>query len=73
MTRQAQSVHALTVRHNDVHFVRWRELQVPLQGSASTRMGKALAALDALEEDFVQQQSAAARPRPHRYELVPLS
>jgi lysophospholipase L1-like esterase len=73
MAKQSQSVHALTVRHNDVHFVRWRDVQVPLQEATSTRMPKALAALDALEDDFVQQQHAAARPRPHRYELVPQS
>jgi hypothetical protein len=73
MTKQAQAVHALTLRHNDVHFVRWRQVQVPLQEERSSRLGKALAALDDLEEEIVREQRAAARPQPHRYELTPQS
>jgi lysophospholipase L1-like esterase len=73
MTKQAQAVHALTVRHNDIHFVRWRQVQVPLQEERSSRLGKALAALDDLEEEIVREQRAAARPQPHRYELTPQS
>jgi lysophospholipase L1-like esterase len=70
MAKQAQAVHALTVRHNDLHFVRWRQVQVPLQENKSSRVQKALAALDSLEEDLVRQQRAAAQPRTRRYELV---
>ncbi len=71
MTKQAAIVHGLTVRHNDLHFARWRSVQVPLQGNSSRRLRRALKALDSLEDDLVKQQRAAAQPKSHRYELTP--
>jgi lysophospholipase L1-like esterase len=71
MTKQAAQVHALTDRHNDIHFVRWREVQVPLQDNSSRQVSKAIKALDALEEDLVKQQRAAAQPKTRRFELAP--
>jgi lysophospholipase L1-like esterase len=71
MMTQAQAVHALTVAHNNIHFERWRHVQVPLQENHSRRVGRALKALDDLEEDLVRQQRDAAQPKPHRYELAP--
>jgi lysophospholipase L1-like esterase len=71
MLRQAQSVHGLTTRHNNLHNIRWREVQVPLQDNPSHRIQAALDALDSLEADLVKQQRAAAQPKPHHYELVP--
>jgi hypothetical protein len=71
MTKQAAQVHALTDRHNDIHFVRWREVQVPLQDNSSRQVSKAIKALDALEEDLVKQQRAAAQPKARRFELAP--
>jgi hypothetical protein len=69
MTRQAADVHALTLRHNDVHFSRWRTLQVPLARYAFTKSQAAMDALDALEQEIIQQQRAAAQPKPHRFAL----
>jgi lysophospholipase L1-like esterase len=71
MAKQAAQVHALTVNHNNLHFIRWRQVQVPLQENPSRQLPKALKALDALEEDMVKQQRAAAQPVSHRYELAP--
>ena len=31
MARQAAEVHALTLRHNNIHAARWRQIQVPLE------------------------------------------
>ena len=31
MLRQAAEVHGLTLKHNNIHFARWRQVQVPLQ------------------------------------------
>ncbi|MGA3039870.1 MAG: SGNH/GDSL hydrolase family protein [Bryobacteraceae bacterium] len=72
MAKQAATVHDLTVRHNDVHFVRWRDVEVNLQTVAvdPTHVRAAVEALDALEMDVVSQQRAAAQPKSHRYELA---
>lgn len=71
MARQAAEVHKLTLKHNDIHYVRWRGLEVPLQKMGSTHVTRALKELDEFEDDIVDDQRAAAEPRPHRYELRP--
>lgn len=75
MTQQAAQVASLTSKHNDLHFRRWRTIQVPLEQGATDAIKQALppllAALDAQEADIVTQQQAAAQPAPHHYQLVP--
>jgi lysophospholipase L1-like esterase len=71
MSRQAAEVHALTLRHNNVHAARWRQIQVPLEKSYSAQVSKALDALDDLEADIVRQQRAAALPKARHFELTP--
>ena len=70
MARQAAQVHALTLRHNNLHATRWRQVQVPLEKDATPHLLKALDALDELETDVIREQRAAAQPVPHRFELV---
>jgi lysophospholipase L1-like esterase len=70
---QAQEVLALTRKHNDLHFKRWRVVQVPHatngdQVSADTK--KEMDDLDAQEAEAVRQLRAALRPRLHTLELV---
>ncbi len=72
MFRQAMAVHRLTLRHNDLHFQRWRSFQVPLEGRGYPSLSKALEGLDALESDMVVEQRKEAMPVPRRYELAPL-
>src|SRR5207253_6707263 len=71
MARQAATVHALTLRHNNVHFARWRQVQVPMEKDNAPHLLKALEALDELEADLLKEQRAAAQPKPRRYEIVP--
>ncbi len=71
MAKQALDVHALTLKHNQIHYTRWRQVQVPLQDQRSDRLQPALESLDALEADLIAQQRAAAQPRPRHYELSP--
>ncbi len=71
MVRQAAEVHALTLRHNNVHTARWRQVQVPLEKDVTPHLAQALAAMDELEGDLIAQQRAAAQPKPHRFELRP--
>lgn len=70
MLKQAAEVHAITLRHNNIHFIRWRQVQVPLQSTLAHKQA-ALDALDALDDDLIQQQHATAQPLPHHYELTP--
>ncbi len=70
MLKQAMSVAKLTLDHNNIHFARWRTVQVPLANYTLSSEPAALAGLDALEDELVTQQRAAAQPKPHRYEVV---
>ena len=71
MARQAAEVHTLTLRHNNVHAARWRQIQVPLEKDNSPHVSKALEALDELEAEIVRQQRAAAIPKARHFELTP--
>ncbi|MDB5353318.1 MAG: lysophospholipase L1-like esterase [Planctomycetota bacterium] len=73
MIQQARHVHDLTLKHNNIHFTRWRGVEVPLQGEKSADMKAALEALDRVEASVVKDQREAAKPKPHMYELVPNS
>ncbi len=71
MFKQAQAVHDLTLKHNNIHFMRWRDVQVALGPASLPHLAQALEALDNLEADLEAQQQAAAQPKAHRYELSP--
>jgi lysophospholipase L1-like esterase len=68
MTDQAMAVYQLTVQHGDLHYDRWRHVQVPF---GNTPAGiDAMAKLDALEDAVVEQQRAASVPKQHTFEVV---
>jgi lysophospholipase L1-like esterase len=69
MMRQAADVHALTLKHNNIHFARWRTVQVPLERETLEHKQAAMDAMDLLESDVVRQQRTIAKPKPHHYEL----
>jgi lysophospholipase L1-like esterase len=82
MAKQAARVHDLTIKHNDIHFARWRDVQVDLEDRETAAASgapqytfpseqAAVDALDRLEEEIVQQQRAAAQPQTRQYELSP--
>ena len=71
--KQALEVHALTLKHNNIHFFSWRSIQTGLATDASPATKQAaMAELDKLDNELVAEQRAAAQPRAHRYELVPV-
>ncbi len=72
MMNQAMHVHNLTLKHNDIHFMRWRMVQVPNENEPLSSLAKAMEGLDSLEADVVSQQREAAKPKAHRFELAPL-
>ena len=75
MVKQASEVHKLTLEHNNLHFARWRQVQVPMASYKSPKVAGAtaglMAALDEEEADVVRRQRAAAQPVDHTYELAP--
>jgi lysophospholipase L1-like esterase len=73
MYRQAKAVHDLTLQHNNLHFQRWRTMQVPYERRGYSGLSKAIEGLDALEADMVAEQRTKAKPVSHRFELVPRS
>ncbi len=73
MTEQAMNVLNLTVQHNQIHFERWRQVQVPLQDKQVASLESTLAAMDRLEADLVRGQREAAQPHAHRFDLTPVS
>ena len=70
MKQQASRVHGLTLRHNDLHFTRWRMIEVPFEAEAPEQVKKANVELDAIEEEVVKKQRAEAQPKPHAFELT---
>jgi lysophospholipase L1-like esterase len=75
MAKQAAEVHKLTLQHNNIHFQRWRQVQVPLADGRTPKVQKAtqdlMAALDEEEADVVKAQRAAAQPKRHQFQLGP--
>ncbi len=71
MAAQAAAVHALTLKHNNIHFARWRQVQVPLEGLSLKAIQPAMDALDKLEAEIVLQQRAQAQPKVRAYRLSP--
>jgi len=69
MWKQAQDTHKLTVQHNNLHFARWRQVQVNYD-SKLPNFDRALKALDNLEEDIVKEQRKTAQPKAHKYQLI---
>ncbi len=70
MAEQAMDVLTLTTLHNNAHFARWRQVQVPLQDKNLASLPSTLAAMDQLEAELERLQREAAKPKPHHYELL---
>lgn len=70
MVKQSQVVHDLTLKHNNVHAARWRELQVALAQQPLPHLSQAVDALDGVEADLVALQRQAAQPKVRCYDLL---
>ena len=73
MSKQAKEVYDLTVSRCDVHNNRWRTVQVPLASYNLPAAQPAMQSFDALDEALLQKRREAAKPKPHKYELVPVA
>jgi hypothetical protein len=70
MTRQAQRVLDLTYRHNHLRFARLMMVENALKEYHPAKMQAAVEAMDALHEEIVSLQRAAAAPKRHRYQVT---
>lgn len=72
MRKQAEAVHALTLKRTNLHNTRWRTFQVPLAKDDLGNLASAMAATDALVEEVRVRQRAAAKPVAMNYKLTPV-
>jgi lysophospholipase L1-like esterase len=70
MAQQAAKVHDLTLKHNNIHFARWRDVQISLKDYKLAGEPAVVEALDKLEDQIVQVQRATAKPLLRHYELT---
>jgi len=73
MMKQAEEVHAFTLKRSNVHNLRWRQLQTPMEKENYAQLAVVMANLDALDEEIAVRQRAAAKPAECLYELVMLT
>jgi lysophospholipase L1-like esterase len=70
MYAQATRVHALTMKHVNMHNTLWRSVQVPMEWEKPAGLQAAMQALDKLDMELMELQRAAALPVEHKFELV---
>ena len=70
MWAQAERLHLVTLRRAGMHNVRWRSVQVPLQGEDLESVPGAMASIDTVEAELRRRQRLMAVPQPHQFELV---
>jgi lysophospholipase L1-like esterase len=73
MTRQAMKVYDLTVAHGDIHVAQWRYAGTSLSEYDFPQAQQATEILDSLEKSVVEKQHEMAKPKPHTFELLPIS
>jgi lysophospholipase L1-like esterase len=73
MSRQARTVLDLTYRHNHLRYARLMMVEQAFKDYHPAKLGGAVEALDALHEEIVSLQRAAAIPKVHRYRLTRIS
>jgi hypothetical protein len=71
MAKQAAEVHAMTLKHNNIHNARWRVVQTPLASDTFTNAQPAMEALDKLEAEMILRHRELAQPKVRQYELSP--
>ena len=69
MSEQAMQVYHLATQHVDLHWDRWRHVQVPLAHDNPSDLEPALLKLDALEQYVVEKERKAAQPKEHSFSI----
>jgi hypothetical protein len=72
-TEQAMKVYQLAVSHEEIHFDRWRNIQVPLDDYHLAQTKSAMNSLDALDDAVAAKMREVAHPVPHQFQLVSIA
>lgn len=72
-TDQAMKVYQLANSHEEIHYDRWRNIDVPLAEYKMEASAPASAALDQLDDAIAKKMREVAQPVPHKFELVPIT
>ncbi len=70
MSEQAMQVYQLVTQHVDLHWDRWRHVQVVLAPDKPADLEQALLKLDSLEQYVVEKEKKAAQPKEHTFSLT---
>ena len=70
MAKQAAEVHAMTLKHTNIHNTRWRTLQTPLANDGFASTQAAMEALDKLDTEMIARQRELAQPKPRRFQVT---
>lgn len=71
-TDQAMKVYKLANLREEIHYDRWRNIDVPLAEYSLPEAGPASGALDRLDDAVAKKMREVAQPVPHRFELTPI-
>jgi hypothetical protein len=71
-TDQAMKVYQLAVSHEEIHFDRWRNIQVALDEDHLAQTTPAMDSLDAVDDAVAAKMREVAQPVPHQFRLVPV-
>lgn len=72
-TDQAMKVYQLANSHEEIHYDRWRNIDIPLEEYKMPESATASKALDQLDDAIAKQMRVVAQPVPHKFELVPIT
>lgn len=72
-TEQGMKVYRLADLREEIHYDRWRNIQVPLAEYALPEAAPASAALDRLDDAIAAKMRQIAHPEPYHFELVPVT
>jgi lysophospholipase L1-like esterase len=70
MQQQADAVYGLALRHNYVHFARWRMIEDSFRDYKMSTVEPAVRALDAVEQEALDLLRTTAQPKARRYHLT---
>jgi lysophospholipase L1-like esterase len=73
MLEQALAVHKLTLEHDNLHFNRWRQMQLNPSYQGLPALPQLLKDFDRMEEEIVAVQRRSALPVSHHFELAPVN
>jgi hypothetical protein len=65
-------VYQLAVSHEEIHFDRWRNIQVPLDEDHIAQTRPAMDSLDAVDDAVAAKMREVAQSVPHQFQLVPV-